>query len=251
MITIRANVSVTIDRINRLGPEARVATKDWMKKQGRLLISSGGKVPGLVQVTPPMNANAKGAKALAQGKKAIDRDLARVFVPVRIKGRRKITQAWGRDLKRPKYVQTKEIWPDVEGIHAARFQRKTQKGGKMSRGRAQAYYVDVKKLEATRRRLHARVGRLASAVVGAGERALGLLNGVPAFVRRHSSNLGAVALLEDGNGIRVRAANYARAANAALQRRFNYVAQYRLRAMERELPYMARALEKKFAPALK
>lgn len=251
MLTIRVNVASTIAKLDRLGPEARVATKDWMRKQGRLLISSSGKVPGLVQVTQPMNANAKGAKALAIGKRAIDRDLARVFAPVKIKGRRKITQVFGQQMKRPKFVQTKEMHPDVDAIHSARFKRKTDKGGKMTRGRAQAYYVDVKKLEATRKRLHARVGRLASAVVGAGERALGPLNGVPAFVRRHSSNLGAVALLEDNRGIRVRAANYATAANAELQRRFNRVAEYRFRAMERELPYMARALEKKFQPLLK
>ncbi len=131
---------------------------------------SNRKGTGLLEITPPAGNGVSGVAARQQGEGAIDRDVAAVFIPVRLKGKRK------------------ERWPEVEAIHAERFASKH--GGKpMTRGRAQAYYVDAQKLRDVRRLLYGRVGALASGLVAACNR-LGVL--VPSWIARHGSRRGSV-----------------------------------------------------------
>lgn len=61
-------------------------TRDFMlpvmQRQARLLISSSGKVKGLVQATPPYMLSESGdgaSKAFARGKQAVSRDIRRVY----------------------------------------------------------------------------------------------------------------------------------------------------------------------------
>lgn len=132
---------------------------------------------GVIDITPPGGDGARGTAARRQGEAAIDRDLSAVFVPVKLKHQRK------------------ERWPDVEGIHDARFRSGSRFGKKLTRGRAQAYYVDTIKLRALRRLLFSRVGFLASGWLAAAQR-LGVA--VPNWIARHGTRRGTVQIQLSG-----------------------------------------------------
>ena len=90
------------------------------------------------------------------------------------------------------------------------------------------------------------VGLLAASIPSAAGSKFGKLNGVPAWVSRHRSRYGYV---RDTKGRNKRTITIGITGKAVkdMQRRFSYVVKYRLAAMERELPYVARAIERKLA----
>lgn len=160
-----------------LGEVAKLAKK---KTQGELLREYAAMgVKQFVYRTPPFLADKGTAdspiKARRRGEAKIDRDISLVFQPVRLKG------------VRP------EVTPDPEPIWLERkrkkFERKKQR---MTRGRAQAYYVAREKVKALAKKAKLSIGKLASGW----NRAWASLrkDSPPAFVKRHGQSLGQVRL---------------------------------------------------------
>ena len=162
-----------------------------------------GFVRRVVAITPPGGGGRTGTAARKAGEGAIRKDLGRIFAPVVLKGRRKITQVFGTPLKRPVFVPTKERWPDVEAIYAGRLARK---GGRkhLTRGQKQAFYVDKRKLSALQKMLIARVGFLAAGWNAAAE-SLGVK--LPAWVSRHGTGHGSYLALLDTSHISITIVN--------------------------------------------
>lgn len=126
---------------------------------------------GLLDVTPPASPGVYGTAAKRQGERAIERDLSRVFVGVRLKRKRQ------------------EAHPDVAGIHARLFQNK--KPGQKLRSDRGKYYVDRTKLRALMLALKKRVGRLAAAWLVAARR---LNVRGPAWIERHGPQRGSITV---------------------------------------------------------
>lgn len=173
----------------------------------------------VLDVTPPAGQGATGLSARRQGQRAIDRDLAKIFAPVILRGKRA------------------EQWPDVEGIYAAAT------GGRKGFGirrPATLYRVDVRKLEALRQKLYARIGTLG----GGWNPALSAFNvPAPEYIRRHGLGDGTCSVVLTASGIVITAVNavgygprvrdYPRQIQAALD--------YEAAALERELDYLLEA----------
>lgn len=186
-----------------------------------LMRNAKGLIRRVMGITPPGQADgADGgldSNGKVRGETAIARDLAAIFIPVVLKH------------KRP------ERWPDLAAVHLARLQSDSRFNGKLTRGRAQAYYVDVNKLKALYVDLKSHVGQMASGWMPAA-RALGV--SAPAWVSRHSA-LGTFEVVRDADGISVHAVNAAMfpGVMAEMQRRLPYATDYQFNAMQREMQY--------------
>lgn len=131
-------------------------------------------------ITPPAYGKRGDGGALThtdkkRGESAIDSDLSALFIPVPLKGLRE------------------EQWPDVAGIHGQIFRTAKRPGKRIRRGGRADYYVDERKLNALRKVLFARIGKLASGWLS-GMEAL-KATGAPAWVRRHGNARGKHKLL--------------------------------------------------------
>ena len=137
-----------------------------VRQQSRLLLEDA------IDLTPPNGGGVTGVAARKRGEAAIERDLtgARgLFVPVRIKGRRKMTTVFGRKLKKAVFVPTtlQPYGDDPAPIYARRASKDRFSGNhgslnSITRGQKAAYYVDKAKLAALRGKLRKKVGKLAS-----------------------------------------------------------------------------------------
>lgn len=167
--------------------------KDVFKQQSKLIIRN------VIDLTPP-SGRSKGTAAKKAGEKQVEKDLAALFVGVRLKGKRR------------------EQWPDVAAIHATRFSRKS--GKRLTRGQKAAYYVDQSKLKTLLTKLKAQVGKLASGWVAAFVR---LGGSVPVWIARHGASRGTVELVLEGNNLHLKASNITQqgAPNSELLRRVN------------------------------
>lgn len=174
---------------------------------------------GLLEITPPGSAGVTGLAARRQGEGAIDRDLAAVFIPVRLKHKRR------------------ERWPDVAGIHDARFRSSSRSGGKLTRGQAQAYYVDVLKLRALRRTLFGRVGYMAAGWLPACT-ALGVRP--PAWIARHGTGRGSYRQQLAGPRYEIEMVCHVapRGPAGELERRVPDALRYATSRIEREIDYL-------------
>ena len=149
---------------NNIGPTLfRYAAE--MKKGMRetVKLAARGATRYVIDITPPASEGVTGAAAYRAGRNRIAGDLDKVFAPVRLKGRRKITTVFGRRLKRPIYVPTKEKYPDVSGIYRQQSNFRGAGVGFRARNlKAAKYYVDVRKFAAVVKAKQARVGALAA-----------------------------------------------------------------------------------------
>lgn len=188
-----------------------------------LLRNGAGLIRRVMGITPPGSADgASGglnSESRARGEKAIARDMAAIFIPVALKHKRA------------------ERWPDPGEIHLARLRSDSRYNGRLTRGHAQAYYVDVNKLRSLYVDLKSHVGRMAAGWMPAA-RALGV--SAPAWVARHSS-LGSYEVVRDADGIRLIAVNASMFPKlmAEMQRRLPYATEYQFNAMTREMAAFA------------
>lgn len=127
---------------------------------------------GLLQITPPASVGVTGSAARAAGEAALQRDLARVFSPVKLTGKRR------------------EQWPDVAGIHRRLFIAYKRPGQPLKSDRsAPGYIVDERKVRALFQKLRRNIGKLASGWLASCQ-ALGVR--APAWVSRHGTGRGAI-----------------------------------------------------------
>lgn len=237
-IVVRSvNDSVLQDNIVRMSR----ATGRTVKEETRTVFK--GMVRDAIIYTPPAGGKATGKDAQRQGEFAIVRDLKLMgFAPRPLKGHRTITKAWGRPIT-PVSVPTKENpkFAAPDAFHLQRLLAKTR-GGKPSRGRAQAYYVSSAKLLAMVKRLYAQVGEMASGWVKA---AVQLGVPVPAWIARHSGARGTeVQIIETEQKITMRVVNHfpenAVAEAAEMRRRIDTLKRYAIGRLKRQLPFLLR-----------
>lgn len=184
-----------------------------------------GIVRRAIAITPPASAEGieggldSGGEAKQRGFRAISRDLNKLFVPVKLKHKRREAIS-GAEMVR---------------IHARALSFK-RPGAKMRRDRGQPYYVDARKFRALEDKLRSHVGRLASGWVAAAQ---AVKAAVPAWVSRHGSGRGIVQFDFNSSELYFEAVNYASNVPAYIrteaQRRINYAVQYQANAMNREM----------------
>jgi hypothetical protein len=248
------NVAPLLTKLRAAPHLLRQTLSAELEKQGRLLVSSSGKVRGIVQATPPYNLEENtGTRAAKEaGNVAVRRDIYRVYgspgkLYFLIKDKDVRTAArYFRLLKAGRMGEASKVAQEAVNhrlrpfdggrAHKARRDRR----GRV-RGMKQSIYVhDEAALSAYISMRQKRVGMLAASLVDAAESELGRLSGVPAFVRRHSVRWGTVDKRQSAGGERVTANLSAPYATANIRGLFFSVQQFRKRAFDRELPYILR-----------
>jgi len=192
----------------------------------------------VVAITPPGSAGVAGAAAYRQGRAKIKSQMNQILAPVRLKGQRRITVVFGRTLKRPFTVPTKERFPDVAAIYRQRTSaRKNGVGIRASRG-AKAF-VDVRKFNAILKAKEGRVGLLASGWAGA---AAALDVPMQQWISRHGAGRGSIKQDFYGSRMHITVHNFAAGApanvTAELSRRIAAALVYQREAMGREISHM-------------
>jgi len=243
-------------------PGQTQATQDKLLNDNvRLLISSSGNVPGIVQILPPNSQGVSGTAAKKQGETAVNRDLKRVYAnpsevykAILAVGAHGIGAAYWAAFKRKDTAAMERLAKAVPALPSyfkdhrafdggAEHLKRRGRDGRV-KGKNPSFVITTPaSLKAYRRRKLKNVGLLASAVPRAYNGRYGALKGVPAWVRRHAGKGGFVRE-EKGRAGRTVIIGMTSSFVSDLQRRFNYVLKYRLTAIDRQLPYMARQLEK-------
>lgn len=255
---------VRMERLSRIVREFPLETRrvldPWINKQIRTLISSSGKVPGLVQVTPPHMQGVRGMEAKRVGEAAVTRDVWKVYAtPRRIyelltkAAGVKVANRWWALHKRapaeaigwlensaPAEIRRMTIGFDGGAAH----DKARGRNGRVNLTRPKVLVItDAAAVGRYIRRRIRRVGLLASSIPSAAGGRFGRLGGVPAWISRHNSRYGYVSESRSKTKRTIRIGLTNRAISD-MQRRFSYVLAYRERAMRDELPFVARALEK-------
>lgn len=256
-----------IRRLHATPAQVKKVGDDLVRKNARTLISSSGKIPGLVQITPPhggADGQTRGVEARKTGEAAVARDIRSVYVTVQglyplirsYGGPELAAQFWAILKNKPERVKR---WLEQSAPDAVRAMKRGWDGGdehmrrRDKRGRVRGQKPSVvllpgqeKELAAYIKHRQANVGMLAASIPAAYNGRFGPLKGVPAWVKRHLHSWagGTVSERTTSLGLRVRVTVNAGNLNSEMQRRFNYVLGYRLKAMEREAPFALRGFMK-------
>lgn len=266
LITSKIRTERLVRIVREFPLSVRQELDPWLDKQVRSLISSSGKVPGLVQVTPPHMKGVRGMEAKRVGEKAVTRDVWKVYAtPSKVYELLKKIDAkqaglWWSIYKRsprealgwldnaaPAQIRSMGIGFDGGTAH----EKSRGRNGRVNLNRPKVIVIsDTAAVGRYIRKKMKKVGLLAASVPSAAGTRFGKLGGVPAWVSRHSSRYGYV---RDRRSAKKRTVTLGLTIRAVrdMQRRFTYVLQYRLEAMRRELPSVARALEKKLRARLR
>ena len=184
----------------------------------------------VIAITPPAHGSAgetgekgnldNGSQAKVRGFAAIERDMGKIFAPVKLKHKRKEAISAG----------------EMISIHRRMLSSK-RPGAPMRRDRAQPYYVDQRKFKQYITTLRSHVGRLAAGWMPAATR---LSYSPPAWIARHPSPRGSVALIEEGSNYSLTAINNVSAHAPAwvapeMQRRANKAQQYVINGLKRQI----------------
>lgn len=262
MATISAELDISrlVTKLKRLPDEVDTLMHDELRRNARLLVSSSGNVPGLVQVTPPNNGQSRGTRARKQGEATLTADIWRVYgtpgnLFALIKGQidDNSARAFWLYVKKRDWEKVAEITLAAVGLRlqefddgAAHRSARARTTGRVSKKQRKVIYVaDPKWIESYIKEKKANVGLLAAAPLAAANSKLGNIRGVPSWIARHRPHWGAV---EEGGSsttrfieIRIVAPYIA----TGMVARFHYVLGYRVAAMKREAPFRIRAELKK------
>lgn len=220
-----------MDPITEVVSSGTVPLLEYAVRTGRtipetLKRAGKGTIRQVIAITPPAtSAGVSGgldssSDAKARGARAIQRDLNRVFVPVRLKGKRREAVSGA----------------EMVTIHARLLAQK-RPGAPMKRDRGQPYYVDQRKFNLLEVKLASHVGRLAAGWLPAAE-ALALA--VPQWISRHGLGRGGYEAKFEGDEMFIKSTNNASpfAPIAETQRRVDYALVYQANAMRREMEFL-------------
>lgn len=232
-----------------------------LKRNMRLLVSSSGKVPGLVQVTPPHSKGTRGTAARKQGEAMLTADIWRVYgtpgnlyALVKAKLSEDMAKAFWKAIKKKDWEAANKITMQVAGLRlqefddgAAHRKMRGKTSGRVSKRHVKTIYIaNSKWVERYIKDKKKNVGLLAAAPLAAARSNLeGEIKGVPDWVDRHHP---AWSTIMEGGKQDMRYIELVISAPyvvAGMQRRFRYVLEYRLAAMKRETPYILKAELKK------
>ena len=211
--------------VRQLAAHTRKGSEQVFRSYAKTVVSNPRNGAGLLQITPPGSQGVIGLAARRQGERAIDRDLSRMFTPIRLKHKRE------------------ERWPleFMRNIHEDVFRHKVAgrpvPRGVMTRHGAGPFYVDQRKLRRLAQELKLRIGRLSAGWLPAA-RALGAA--VPAWIARHGSANGTVRLEFRGGVHECEMVAYANpgAPVAEVERRIPYAIGYAAKGAERALEFL-------------
>jgi len=266
-IVAKLDMSKMLAVIRQFPGQTALTQDDFLKEQCRLLISTSGRTQrGIVQITPPHSQDARGGDAKKQGERAVHRDLAKVYAnPGAVYAAMKAIDKgaasgyWkariAKDLKR---MQT--IAESVKGLPAFMLKMQAFDGGTehLARrgrngrvtGRSPSMVVsDPSNLAKYRKRKVRNVGMFASMIPAAAGATMGSLKGIPAWVKRHNAAGGYLTQRKTPNGKAI-IIGLTKSYISDMQRRMNYVLEYRINALKRQLPFIAKKLEKKLQAQL-
>lgn len=258
MIFASVNVAPIVGILRQFPAQASLTMDKFLEEQTRLLVSSSGKVPGLVQVTPPYGNGAKGNAAKQQGEGAVMRDIYQVYATpgkvyellrsyAGIPAAARWWKLWKTnpakakqflELSAPGAIQQMAIGFDGGAAHKAAR-------GRNGRVRGKPRVIVLNDLGSLKRYVSKKkknVGLLASSIPSAIGSRYGTLKGIPSWIMRHKSSWGYVRDRKTAKG-RTITLGLTNSAVRDMQRRFTYVLSYRLRALERQLPHLTRKLE--------
>lgn len=238
---------------------AGTSMDSFIEDQARLLVSSSGNVPGLVQVTPPHHGGLRGNEAKKTGEKAVARDIAKVYANPGVAwdllkrlGHTGAAAAFWKSWQARKIPECNRILERAPGVPAYCRLKGFDKGtehqnsrGSNGRVRSKAPRFFVSNPEAVKRyvrKTQRKVGLLASSIPTAVGSRFGSLKGVPGWVKKHRSTWGYVRESRTRKGRTITLGMSSKGVKD-LQRRFVYVLDYRLKAIKRQLPYLVRKLE--------
>lgn len=264
---MKLTASVKFDRALRkfaaVGGDVEKFVGQQVRENARLLVSSSGNVPGLVQVTPPFHQGAKNAtEAKKTGEKAVLWDIRKVYAIAsdlfeafeQYGGRKLAVQFWKMAQKEPQKLET---WIRVNGPPFVRAMqlgwdegaehRRRRRNGVITGGyrTALVFPHQMKAFQAYVKMRQRNVGLLASAMPAAYNGKYGPLRGVPGWAKRHQASWGAMKEIKVEGGVKVRLTLRAPYAIKDMQRRFTIILGYRRRAMGASMPKALRALTKK------
>lgn len=257
-LTALPQLERALAKLAAVGGNVEKFMEGQVRENTRLLISSSGKVPGLVQVTPPFHQGGSSAAAKQAGENAILGDVNVVYAnPSDL---HQIFKSYGTEAQLRQYwyllkhkPQMLDKWLERNGPSAIQAMQRGWDDGAAHRkrrknGRVTGYKptVILKAGEERKKKKYIkmrqkRVGMLASSIPAAYSGKYGPLRGVPSWVARHKVPWGQVKEIKVSGGLKVRLTLLAPFALKDMQRRFSYVLDYRYRAMRRSLPYAMRA----------
>lgn len=268
MITGTVSLGRIIPLIKAAPQIARPVLQTFVRDSARTLISSSGKIPGLVQVTPPSQGKAS-TQAKKTAEAAVMRDVYRVYATpgkvydlLRAINPNAAKAFWSHIQKKrwadaqrildsfpslPAYAQTLKAFDDGAEHRARRGANGRVRGNRPSMLVAEGRWI--RRYIRDKQNL---VGLLAASIPAAYNGRFGPLKGIPAWIARHAGSWADGFVLErpQKNGQIILIGVNAGALNRDAQRRFNYVLGYRFKAMQRQLPYLARVIQSRIAQQL-
>lgn len=263
MITAKLDLSKLFHKL-KVAPgiiHAELAKK--FESEARLLVSSSGNVPGLVQVTPPSQGKANLA-AKKRGEAKIASDIRKAYGTasdlwrlIHARAGRPAADNFWAYLKLGRWQQANEIALRLTGHvldvfdggtehHRRRSPRTGRVIGGAQPGNKRVFLSPTqdKVLAAYIKQQQGRVGLLASSLPAAANAKLGKISGVPAWIARHRGRLG-VCREQRGKSSYFVIVGLSVRGETEMLRRFQYVLRYRYAALQRQLPYLKRAALKK------
>lgn len=272
-MTIIGNVNLRklIQAIERFPGKAAGFQDEFLLQQVGLLVSNPrGNVPGILQITPPSSKGVNGEVSKLQGEKRIMSDFSKVYkFPRHVYG---LIREHGNDNMAAVYWKAyvagdikkmMSIVSRVEGLPAwasytprefdggaAIKARRSKSTGRANGSKPSMLCNDPAGLIAYRKIRLGRVGLLASIIPTAAVSVLTNIKGVPKFVKRHKGSWGgSVIPIKRPKGKVYKIGLTAYAGNE-MQRRMNYALEYRVKALNRQAPYIVKKMESRFQKEL-
>lgn len=253
MITVDFDIRPLMAKMKNLSALTMRDMKGLIREQGGVFL--GGSKTGMTGISPPMNEGQRGTAAKKAGESSVARDVAMVYgSPAKlydlIKNRAgaRAAQGFWTLVKRKQWSEANDIAERTTGhrltnfddgaAHAARRHRRT---GRVTKGDPSVYVHEAKHIKSYIKTKQRNVGLLASGWLVAGQRARLNLRAVPAWVRRHTRGQGIGYDREARDSYTLTLGNVSSfAPPGELRRRARYALTYRLSAIRRRLPYIAR-----------
>jgi hypothetical protein len=261
MITASVNIAPLLKKLQTLSLAIKQPMDELVRDQARLVISSSGKVPGLVQVTPPHSEKVRGNAAKKQGESRTRSDIRKVYgIPSdmygMIKARdEKLAKVFWSMVMKHQWDEASALSQRITGYSLREFDggaaHRSRRSGS-SRGRVQSrspfFFLrdPVGKrsaLEDYIKRRTDRVGMLASGF-NAAAAALSA-KGMPSWVTRHGSQFSGVSIQSTPTSFYVIISDKVPFGQSDTVRRMDYILRYRSNALKRSMPYVIRSVMKK------
>lgn len=263
MISANVDLSKLFRKLKTAPGVIHAELQKKFESEARLLVSSSGKVPGLVQVTAPSQGKAN-MEAKKRGEAKVASDIRKAYGTssdlwrlIRDKAGRGPADNFWAYMKVNRWHDANEIALRLTGHgldvfdggaeHQRRRNPRTGRviGGEQPRNkRVFLAPTQDKILERYIKDQQANVGMLASSLPAAAGDKLGKISGVPQWIARHQGIWGTCRVIEGKDKYLVIVGLTERAGKEML-RQFGYVLKYRYAALERQIPYIKRAALKK------